>query len=207
MSSQQTLPVDPATAALPPFARIDCTLLLAALQDEVRGLLDAPWYDHVNQRDYRGGWDVLPLRCQRQHLQAHPLLQSFAIAAGDDWQDLPVLDDRPALRGVLAQLACPLQSVRLMRLKAGSEIRPHRDHGLGADHGQARLHLPILSSDDVSFLVDGQPVPMRPGELWYFDADRRHEVHNRGQEDRVNLVIDCVANPWLLERLRAGAPR
>ena len=205
MSSQQTLPVDPATAALPPFARIDCTLLLAALQDEVRGLLDAPWYDHVNQRDYRGGWDVLPLRCQRQHVDAHPILQGFAITDGSDWQDLPVLDDCPAIRGLLAQLRCPLRAVRLMRLKAGAQIRPHFDHGLSLESGQARLHLSIQTSDSIEFLVEGRRVPMRAGELWYFNAERTHEVHNRGGADRINLVIDCVADDWLREQIAASA--
>ena len=187
------------------FARIDAAVALPALQAELAALLHRPWLDHVNQNDYVGGWDVLPLRCQRQHVDAHPILQGFAITEGSDWQDLPVLDHCPAIRSLLAQLPCPLRSVRLMRLKAGAHIRPHFDHGLSLESGQARLHLSIQTSDAIDFLVEGQRVPMRAGELWYFNAEQTHEVHNRGDADRINLVIDCDANPWLRGQVAAGA--
>jgi len=186
------------------FARIDEGLPVAALQAELATLLDRGWIDHVNQRDYVGGWDVLPLRCQREHLQAHPILQGFAISQGDDWADLPVLDACPALRAVLARLQCPLRSARLMRLKAGAQIKPHSDHGLSLASGQARVHLPIQTSDRIVFKVDRQVVPMRAGELWYFNAELEHEVHNLGTEDRINLVIDCVADDWLRARIEAS---
>ena len=48
---------------------------------------------------------------------------------------------------------------------------------------------------------------MEAGELWYFNADQIHEVYNRGGEDRINLVIDCVVNDWLREEILAGAAR
>jgi mannose-6-phosphate isomerase-like protein (cupin superfamily) len=166
--------------------------------------LQRPWVDHVNQQDYRGGWDVLPLRCQRQHVDAHPILQGFAIACGEEWQDLPILDACPVIHKFLEKLQCPLKSARLMRLKAGAEIKPHCDQGLSIEFGEARLHLPIQTSDDILFLVNNQPVPMRAGELWYINADQEHAVYNRGVEDRINLVIDCVANAWLREKIIAG---
>lgn len=205
------MPRPPATPSVPAdavvsFARLDAPAPLPALQAEVAALLGQDWVEHVNRNDYAGGWDVLPLRCQRQHLDAHPILQGFAIHAGDDWQDLPVLASCPALSALLRRLQCPLRSARLMRLKAGAHIRPHRDHGLSLEQGQARLHLPIETSDHIRFLVDGRPVPMRAGELWYFNADQMHEVHNLGEHDRINLVIDCVANAWLVERIHAGDP-
>jgi hypothetical protein len=187
------------------FARLDATVVLPALQVELAALLPRPWLDHVNRNDYIGGWDVLPLRCQRQHVDAHPILQGFAITDGEDWQDLPVLDHCPAIRDLLAQLQCPLRAVRLMRLKAGAQIRPHFDPGLSLESGQARLHLSIQTSDTIDFLVEGRRVPMRAGELWYFNAERTHEVHNRGDSDRINLVIDCVANDWLRAQVAAGA--
>lgn len=187
------------------FARLAADVALPALQAELAALLSRPWFEHVNRNDYSGGWDVLPLRCQRQHVDAHPILQGFAITDGSDWQDLPVLDHCPAIRRLLAQLQCPLRAARLMRLKAGAQIRPHVDHGLSLESGQARLHLSIQTSDSIDFLVEGQRVPMRAGELWYFNAERTHEVHNRGAADRINLVIDCVADDWLRGQVAAGA--
>lgn len=188
------------------FAPLPVAAPLDALRAELASLLGLAWVDHVNLRDYVGGWDVLPLRCLREHVGAHPVLQGFAIGEGGHWQDLPVLDDCPALRGVLAGLRCPLQSARLMRLRAGAAILPHRDHGLGLEYGQARLHLAIQTSDEVDFIVAGRRLPMAPGELWYFNADLVHEVRNRGAQDRIHLVVDCEANDWLRDQLLAGAP-
>jgi hypothetical protein len=186
------------------FAKVACTLRLSALQAEVESLLQNPWVDHVNKNDYQGGWDVLPLRCQRQHLSAHPILQGFSIANGDEWENLPVLAQCPAIESIFTQLQCPIKAARLMRLKAGAEIKPHCDQGLSIEFGEARLHIPIHTSVDVSFIVDKKLIPMRAGELWYFNADQVHEVYNRGADDRINLVIDCVANEWLCEQINEG---
>lgn len=187
------------------FAHLAYSVSVADLQAEIQHLLQQAWVDHVNKRDYQGGWDVLPLRCQQQHMNAHPVLQGFAIAEGEEWQDLPVLASCPIISGVLASLKCPLKAVRLMRLKAGAEIKPHRDHELGIEHGEARLHMPIHASDKVRFTVNQQQVPMAAGELWYINTDLVHAVSNNGDEDRINLVIDCVANDWLREQIQLGS--
>lgn len=183
------------------FAQLACAVPLSDLQTDTAFLLQQLWVNHVNHRDYQGGWDVLPLRCQREHTWANPILQSFAIQSGDEWQDLLSLQKCPAIRALLAGLACPLKAVRLMRLKAGAIIKPHRDPGLSIEQGEARLHLPIHTHNEILFKVDHQPVPMRAGELWYINADREHEVRNDGHEDRINLVIDCLANKWLREQI------
>lgn len=186
------------------FARLDFSISADELQREIRLLLQSQWVDHVNQRDYQGGWDVLPLRCQRQHLEAHPVLQGFAIADGEDWENLPILQDCPLIKSVITWLQCPVKAVRLMRLKAGAIIHPHRDAGLGMEYGEARLHMPIQTSQAVEFCVNHNKVPMQAGELWYMNADQIHQVHNRGNEDRINLVIDCVANEWLCRKINKG---
>lgn len=188
------------------YARIDVPVPLAALQAEVDALLAREWIAHVNQRDYRGDWDVLPLRCLREHAQAHPVLQAFAITVGEEWQDLPELDDCPALRGVLASLRCPLRSVRLMRLRAGAEILPHHDHDLDFALGQARLHVPVHTSGQVRFSVAGLDVPMQAGGVWYFNAGLEHAVSNAGDTDRIHVVVDCVTNDWLRQAIDGGGP-
>lgn len=191
------------------FSRLRAAAALEALQAEVDALMDQAWLPHVNQRDYEGGWQVLPLRCQRTHVDAHPILQSFSLHPGGEsageWEDLPRLQGCTAIRGILDSLECPVRSARLMQLQAGATIKPHRDGGLCWEEGLARLHVPIRTHPDVSFLVEGQAIPMQAGELWYFNADAEHEVHNRSPRHRTHLVIDCDANPWLVDRIRQGA--
>ncbi len=210
VSADTPVGVSPAACTAVSFAKINCAVSLAALQAEVEMLLhldekNNSWVDHVNRNDYHGGWDVLPLRCQRQHVNAHPILQGFAIADGDDWENLPVMVQCLEIQNLFAQLQCPIKAARLMRLKAGAEIKPHRDHELSIEFGEARLHVPIHTSDAVSFFVDSKKIPMDAGELWYFNADQVHEVYNRGGEDRINLVIDCAANEWLRAQIQQAA--
>jgi hypothetical protein len=187
------------------FARLDCQVSLSDLEADIALLLHQPWVTHVNRRDYQGDWEVLPLRCKREHANAHPILQGFAIESGDEWRDLPQLQKCPAIGALLAGLDCPLKAVRLMRLQAGAFIKPHRDDGLSIEYGEARLHLPIHYSNEILFKVDHQLIPMRAGELWYINVDREHEVRNHGQTDRINLVIDCIANDWLHEQIYSAS--
>lgn len=186
------------------FARIHLPLCLSTIQAEVQQLLLETWVEHVNRRDYDGGWDVLPLRCQQLHADTHPILQGFAIQSSDDWVNLPRTLLCPAILELLNRIQCPLKSVRLMRLKAGAIIKPHRDPGLAIEYGEARLHLPVHTSKNVLFTVNSKTVPMRAGELWYINADQVHAVVNRGWEDRINLVIDCNANEWLRKKIAEG---
>jgi len=188
----------------PPFARLPQVFDNEAILRELQFFDRLEWTPHVNQANYSGGWDVVPLRCLDQHAEAHPILQSFAIEAGDDWCNLPLLERSPALKQLIDGLHCDIKAVRLMRLKAGAEIKPHRDRGLGLEFGEARLHLPLVTDDKVAFMVAGQRVPMQAGELWYIDADKTHSVSNNGDLDRVNLVIDCRAHAWLREQIDAA---
>jgi len=184
-----------------PFRKIEIESDLSALLSDLQKLKSGDWCAHVNQADYQGGWTILALRCAKSHIDAHPILQTFALEGVSEWADLPILDSCDGIQQVLSQIRCPIKSVRLMRLEKGAEIAPHKDHGLGAEQGEARLHLPIQTSDKVLFQVAGESVPMAAGELWYINADATHSVSNQGQKDRVHLVIDCEVNDWLRERI------
>jgi len=187
------------------FARLDIPVSSEALKQELKTLPESGWIPHVNRQDYDGDWDVLPLRCHAEHKDAHPILQGFAIHSGDDWVDLPLLSQLPNIASVLKQLQCPLKSARLMRLHAGAEIKPHTDNGLAIEFGEARLPLCIESNRQLEFRINNQPVPMQEGELWYVNVDQSHQVNNKGNQDRINLVVDCVANQWLQQTIQASS--
>ncbi|WP_035416377.1 aspartyl/asparaginyl beta-hydroxylase domain-containing protein [Ferrimonas kyonanensis] len=163
------------------------------------------WQDHVNHQDYRGRWQGLALRCGRHTLHSHPILQLHQLEGVSDWVDLPVLERLPSLSRWLSEFVAPVGAARLLRLDPGAHILPHRDHGLGLEHQQARLHLCLEMPEDLRFIVDGQTVPMAAGELWYINADLPHEVCHCGQRPRTSLVMDCqVTGP--LRQLIETAP-
>ncbi len=185
------------------FSLVDKVQYLHNMQQELQLLVQQQWCSHVNTADYQGGWDVLALRCAAKHRHAHAILQSFAIEDAIEWQDLPLLEQAPYLKNFLTQLPVSIKAARLMRLYPGALIKPHRDHGLCLEQGEARLHLSLQTNSELRFYVADQLVPMQEGELWYINADQPHWVENKGALARINLVIDCEANDWLKEQVYA----
>ncbi|WP_066657517.1 MULTISPECIES: aspartyl/asparaginyl beta-hydroxylase domain-containing protein [unclassified Sphingomonas] len=174
--------------------------------DRLRTDLDAvdrDWIDHLVKQNYEGNWSVLPLRHTAG--ATHPVMMIYSDPTATEFVDGPLLAHTPYFREVLAAFHCPLTVVRLMLLAPGSVIKPHYDHDLAAEHGMARLHIPITTNPDVEFLLNGTPVTMMPGEVWYLRLMDTHSVVNRGTTDRVHLVIDAVVDDWLNPILAASA--
>lgn len=175
----------------------------ALLEQDLRRLEEQPWIEHFVKQNYTGQWDVLPLRGTAG--ATHPVMMIYSDPSCTEFADTPFLHEAPYLQKVLAAFQCPLQSVRLMRLTPGSEIKEHCDHDLSAELGQVRMHVPITTNPEVEFLLNGTHVPMTPGSCWYLRLADRHAVSNRGTADRVHLVIDALMNDWLRDELHLAA--
>jgi len=174
----------------------------AALQADVRRLEQGAWIRHFVKDNYEGDWTVLPLRASASAV--HPVQMIYSDPSCAEYVDTPLLAACPAIRSALAAFECPLESVRLMRLGAGSIIKTHTDHDLDVEHGRARLHVPIDTNPGVDFRLNGERVVLNEGECWYLRLSDPHSVANRGDRDRIHLVIDAIVSPWLLERLEAA---
>lgn len=157
----------------------------------------ALWAPHFNRALFRGHWSGVTLRGKGARLYPNPY-------DSDPVEDLPMLEHCSAVRDLLRHVACETTSVRFLRLGPDSEIYEHRDYDLTPEGGEARLHVCIRTNPDVTFFVDGASVDMRPGDCWYLDVSRPHRVVNRGEADRLHLVIDCLANDWLNELIASG---
>jgi tetratricopeptide (TPR) repeat protein len=57
-----------------------------------------------------------------------------------------------------------------------------------------RIHLPIVTNEDVVFHVGGEEINMHAGELWEINNGTVHGVENRGTEDRIHLIVDWMPN-------------
>jgi len=79
----------------------------------------------------------------------------------------------------------------LVRLKAGCSIAEHQDKNFSLTHSH-RVHLPIITNDEVHFAVGKETINMREGQLFEINNRRLHAVHNDGAEDRIHLIFDFV---------------
>jgi hypothetical protein len=165
----------------------------ADLLHDAAGFTDDDWIPHFNKGVYEGDWSGIALRSVggvAGQLYPDP-------AADAPFADTPLMARCPHVREVLSWFECPLSAVRFLRLGPGSCIKEHTDLNLGYEDGEVRIHIPVATDDKVEFILAGERVPMRAGEAWYLDHNRRHAVVNSGPSPRIHLVMDCVVNDWL----------
>lgn len=185
-----------AIEALPDRKRLPLTFDAAALAADLALIEREHWQPHFVRDNYCGDWSAMALRAAAG--ETNPVRLIYANPTATDWVDTPLMAHVPAMRAAVATLRCPVQSVRLMRLGPGSAILPHDDLDLAAEAGRARLHLPIKSNPAVRFVLNGEAVPMAVGDLWYLRLSDTHSAVNEGTSPRVHLVIDVIANDWLI---------
>jgi len=181
-----------------PFA-FDRELLAADLQR----LSASSWIRHFVTQNYQGDWSIIPLRGPAG--ARHPIQMVYSNPTATAFEDTPMLAATPYFRAVLDTFACPLQAVRLMRLAPGSVIKEHTDHDLCFEQGSVRMHIPIITNDGVAFELNRRRVILEPGSCWYLRLSDPHSVANRGDADRVHLVIDASVNAWIEAAFAAAA--
>ncbi|MFN0314576.1 MAG: aspartyl/asparaginyl beta-hydroxylase domain-containing protein [Burkholderiales bacterium] len=187
------------TATLYKAVRLPLQFDLARLKSEFDRIRDKDWIVHFNAGYHDGGWSGVALRSNQDDART-----IYPDPAREDFSDTQLLARCPSIRSVLSEFKCPLLSVRLLRLKAGSIIKEHRDHKLGFEDGEVRIHIPISTNPGVEFHLDGDLIPMKEGEAWYVNVNLPHRVKNLGATDRVHLVIDCKVNDWLASLFAGG---
>jgi hypothetical protein len=163
------------------------------LKADLRALTPEDWVLHFNKPYYEGEWSGVAMRSvngEDGRLYPDPTERA-------KYADTPTLMRCPYIQEVLATFQCDLKAVRLLKLRAGSSIREHRDYNLGYEDGEVRFHVPVLTNPDVEFYLNQQWVVMNEGECWYLNFNLPHRVVNRSAADRIHLVIDCVVNDWM----------
>jgi len=186
-------------AAFAPYhiaRRLPLTFDSERLSRDLTGVDEAWWGSHEGPY-HDGNWESVSLWAPGGDRQQQ---RSF----GAPFAATEVLDLCPYFAEVMAAFPCEKNRVRLMRLRPGGHILRHSDpiHQI-SDH-LLRVHVPIVTSDDVHFHVNDQRIAMRPGEVWHVDVRFPHEVHNAGIHPRVHLVLDLMGNAET-DALLAGA--
>ncbi|HLK22062.1 MAG TPA: aspartyl/asparaginyl beta-hydroxylase domain-containing protein [Bryobacteraceae bacterium] len=174
-------------------ARLALSFDAQRLQADLARLASGEWTPHFNRDFFEGDWSGIPLRVSPSDRG----LYSSGASAAEDYAGTEALEACPYFQEVLGSFECPLKSVRLLRLAAGSIIREHTDASLGEEEGDVRLHIPVVTNPRVEFYLAGKRVAMQAGDCWYLDLSLPHRVQNLGESERVHLVIDCVLNDWL----------
>lgn len=163
------------------------------LHDEVAALEKQHWQLHYQKLHYEGEWSALPLRSTEG--RSDDVI--ISPVSGTRYADTVFLQRSPYLQEVLSVFQCPLLAVRLLKLGAGAVIKEHRDADLNFEQGEVRIHIPVITNDEVEFYIDKERIFMREGECWYMNVNLPHNISNNSQSDRIHLVIDATVNDWV----------
>lgn len=175
-----------------PFLELPLSLDIKSLLGDLSICKSYSFVPHINTFDYAGSWDSIALRShdgQATNIYAKE-------GNKEDYMDTELLQQCKYFQKLLSGFNCELESVRLLNLAAGSVIKPHRDFGLAYRFGCFRLHIPLVTNPEVIFHFGEEAITMATGSCWYADFDGVHSVENRGNTDRIHLVIDGKRNDW-----------
>lgn len=185
------------------FLKLPFSFDVDRLEKDLKIIAEDQWNLHHYKMNFEGEWTSVSLYAADGDEK-----NIFANAdASTKVEPTPVLKKCAYLKQVVEQFHCPLIAVRLLKLSAGSEIKPHQDYKLGYEDDNFRLHIPIVTNEKVEFILAGQQMMMQPGECWYTNVNYTHSVANHGKEDRVHLVIDGERNAWSDDLFFVLAPR
>jgi aspartate beta-hydroxylase len=116
-----------------------------------------------------------------------------------EFADTEWLEHMPYVQEILRSIPSPLYAVRFMDLGPGVIGYPHSDPKFSPDWGMARLHVPVTTHEEALLDLDGQIHRWQPGEFWFGDFSRKHQIQNTGPEHRVHLVIDVLVTAELAQ--------
>jgi hypothetical protein len=107
------------------------------------------------------------------------------------------------VRQIMAEIGGVWGRSRFMGLAPGREVPPHIDiHYYWRTH--LRIHIPVITNPGVLFTCGNETVHMEAGDCWVFDSFQRHDVQNKGDAQRIHLVLDTVGGGILPELMKAA---
>jgi hypothetical protein len=177
------------------------TVDVEPLRNAVLALPDAVWdAENASKPNRFGALDATRHIIFRFVSNFRDWRQSYDRPLWNDWREKlePVLaaatTDYGYQRGAFPR-------VMLARMAPGGVIHPHRDENPAAKWPH-KIHVPILTNQNVSFYVEGVGYQFAEGEAVEVNNMALHAVENRGSTDRIHLIfeyydIDQAEPAWI----------
>ena len=134
-----------------------------------------PILDYLN--DNPDVWQIEPIRVDNS--------DQYKVLNPSTNNKLKILLE-PILDQLKTQLGNNVMQSVVTLLPAGDHIIDHADELQNA----YRLHIPIITNDQVIFNCGGESKNMLPGQCWLFNHNKNHSIYNNGSTDRIHLLVD-----------------
>ena len=139
-----------------------------------------------------GSWTGIALR------NANGDYKTTVVFGGGSYSNTEVLASCPYFKEIIDNFNFTIGCARLLFVPAGKRIGEHTDIGLNWDSGAIRIHIPIVTNENVKFYIEDEQLSWKAGELWYGDFSLPHKLHNQSDVTRVHLVLDCLVDEAFL---------
>lgn len=107
-----------------------------------------------------------------------------------DYPALTILECWPLLWDLMSRVKLrDIGRIIITKLPPGGRILSHIDQGKYAEAYQ-RFHITLQNSPGSIFRCGAERLSMLPGEVWWFDTSKEHEVINASNQDRITLIVD-----------------
>lgn len=183
-----------------PWIKLPLMFDPARLRSDIGAISSAAWVSHGSGDESLGEWNGVALRSKSG------LSEDLAPwGAAEEFRDTPLSARCIQLQAAAEALKFEKRSVRLLRLHAASQTCEIRFPDLCMTRGEVRIHIPVITDEDVEIVVANRRVMPRPGEAWSIDFSKPHFIHNRSSNDCIYMVIDGVTNDWAIALLKNAA--
>lgn len=163
------------------FYQLPLSFDVEQLKKEVLALSETQWIEHPDK--FNGNASI-------------PLISVNGEINNDfngSMQTTQALMNSPYIKQVIASFGEVVGRSRLMRLAPDCEVPIHSDTNYHW-YKRVRIHIPIITDENVLFYCGDKHVHMKAGQAWIFDSWKYHRVHNGGKTLRVHLVIDIAGS-------------
>jgi hypothetical protein len=153
------------------------------------------WNQHNERKEFAGSAHTATSDIWVRYNDPANLAQGYdKFTAEHDAVWYPTYHALPQLRPIIFGLMAKCESVRLggvliTRIPPGGHVLPHADSGWHPEYYNMKLYVPILANPQCVNRVEDERVVMAPGDCWYFNNLKEHEVINSGDTERVTLII------------------
>jgi len=162
------------------------------LKGDLEKIQPDEWQNHMSGEAYKKRMRCVPLYSVDVRNDT-----IYGFDADANYLPSPILNRCHYFKEVIDRLKCEKAGVSLMSLAAGEEIALHADRNAAYDSGVIRIHVPIQTTPQLVFTVNGEQLHFSEGDCWYLNASCMHGVQNPSELDSVHLIIDCRKNEWL----------
>lgn len=111
--------------------------------------------------------------------------------------------DSPAIERLVSCFAGRLHNFRVNTFFSRSGLKPHEEPIVKDSLICLRFHLPVLTNERATLVLDGERFHFEPGIVYFFNKGCVHSAENLGETPRYHFLWDLWLDQWVFDTMFA----